>query len=256
LIVLLSLSLFATACLDEEFGGGSNAAETEKGQVQKPKKSEKPKGPVCPAPGPRTRSQLPAFPAEDGVSVITQNPCISIAGLAEDVLGFIPEGRSQEFRQFRGGLERFISRVNAVNDAAECAYETDHLAIGVYHHDSTPWSIGMVAVVHGDLDALVDTGVCWLLRRLPFDVPTGLVPRSDGFRPEFCADAVTRGSNKDRFTILWIGSSNVMCGSLATLYTRAAQGRTDAETEAASTEASPPMASTSDDSSAMPASAG
>lgn len=217
LIVLLSLSLFATACLDEEFGGGSNAAETEKGQVHKPKKSKKPKAPVCPAPGPSTSSQLPDFPPADGVSVITQNPCISIAGLAEDVLGFIPEGRSQEFKEFRGGLERFISRVNAVNDAAECAYETDHLAIGVYHHDNTPWSIGMVAVVRGDLDALVDSGVCWLLRRLPFDVTTGFAP--DEIHPDFCADAVIRRINGDRFTILWIGSSNVMCGSLATLYT-------------------------------------
>ncbi|GIH44851.1 hypothetical protein [Microbispora rosea] len=106
--------------------------------------------------------------------------------------------------------------MNAVNDAAECAYETDHLAIGVYHHDATPWSIGMVAVVRGDLDALVDSGVCWLLRRLPFDVSTGFAP--DEFRPYFCADAVTRRSNGYRFTILWIGSSNVMCGSLATIY--------------------------------------
>ncbi len=202
--------------MDEDFGGGSNAAETEKGQVQQPKTSKKPKGPVCPAPGPITRSQLPAFPSADGVSVITQNPCVSIAGLAEDALGFIPEGRSQEFKEFRGGLERFITRVNAVNDAAECAYETDHLAIGVYHHDNTPWSIGMVAVVRGDLDALVDSGVCWLLRRLPFEVTTGLAP--DEIRPDFCADAVIRRSNGYRFTILWIGSSNVMCGSLATLY--------------------------------------
>ncbi|MEV1200785.1 hypothetical protein [Microbispora rosea] len=216
LVVLLSLSLFSTACIDQEYGGGSNAAETEKGQVQEPKKSKKPKGPVCPAPGPITRSQLPAFPPADGVSAITQNPCISIAGLADDALGFIPEGGSEEFKRFRGGLERFISRVNAVNDAAECAYETDHLAIGVYHHDATPWSIGMVAVVRGDLDALVDSGVCWLLRRLPFDVSTGFAP--DEFRPYFCADAVTRRSNGYRFTILWIGSSNVMCGSLATIY--------------------------------------
>ncbi|WP_328855759.1 hypothetical protein OHB01_18855 [Microbispora hainanensis] len=225
LAVLLSVSLSTTSCLDVESGGGSSASETEKGQVQEPKKAkqpkepEKPKGPVCPAPGPITRSQLPSFSPAEGVSVVMQNPCISIAGLAEDVLGFIPEGRSEEFREFRGGLERFVGRVNAVNDAAECAYETDHLALGVYHHDRAAWSIGMVAVVRGDLDALVDTGVCWLLRRLPFDVPRGDVLRDDGFRPGFCADAVTRTSQGYRFTILWIGSLNVMCRNLANRYT-------------------------------------
>ncbi|MET8138751.1 hypothetical protein ABZU32_00435 [Sphaerisporangium sp. NPDC005288] len=148
--------------------------------------------------------------------MITQNPCVSIAGLAEEVVGFIPEGESEKFREFRGGLERFISRVNAVNDAAECAYETDHLAVGVYHHDATPWSIGMVAVVRGDIDALVDSGVCWLLKRLPLDVPRTTTPEE--MRPAFCAEAVTRRSQGYRFTILWIGSSNGMCGSLATLY--------------------------------------
>ncbi|GAA4582540.1 hypothetical protein GCM10023194_17530 [Planotetraspora phitsanulokensis] len=107
--------------------------------------------------------------------------------------------------------------MNAVNDAAECAYETDHLAIGAYHHEDTPWSIGVVAVVRGDLDALVDGGVCWLLKRLELPLPTaGVAP--DQIAPRFCADAVVRRSNGYRFTILWIGSSNVMCGSLATLY--------------------------------------
>ncbi|MGW4638308.1 hypothetical protein ACWEN6_07265 [Sphaerisporangium sp. NPDC004334] len=214
----MSLCLLATSCPGEDSAGGANATETEQGQVQKPKKSKKPKGPVCPQPGPLTRSQLPDFPSADGVSVITQNPCVSIAGLAEEVVGFIPEGEeSKKFEQFRGGLERFISRVNAVNDAAECAYETDHLAVGVYHHDATPWSIGMVAVVRGDIDALVDSGVCWLLKRLPFDVPTQVAPEE--MSPAFCAEAVTRRVKGERFTILWIGSSNVMCGSLATLYT-------------------------------------
>ncbi|GAA4555256.1 hypothetical protein [Planotetraspora kaengkrachanensis] len=212
--------MFATACIDEDFGGGSDTSETKNAQAQEPKKAKKSKAPRCPQPEARTRSQLPAFPPADNVGVITQNPCVSVASLADEVVGFIPEGRSEEFRSFRGGLEQFVGRVNAINDAAECAYETDHLSIGAYHHVDTPWSIGVVAVVRGDLDALIDTGVCWLLRRLPLDMPTGTVP--DEMRPDFCADAVMRTIEGERYTILWVGSSNVMCGSLATYYSQAA----------------------------------
>ncbi|WP_327046250.1 hypothetical protein OG320_32060 [Microbispora sp. NBC_01189] len=219
LVVLLSLSLLATACPGEEFGDSPNPTKTEKEHVQGPKKSNEAKGPVCPVPESRARSQLPRFPAADGVGLITQNPCLSFAGLVEEVLGFVPEGRSEKFNEFRGGLESLVARVNAVNDVAECAYETGHLAIGVYHHNRTPWSIGVVAVVRKDLDAVIGTGVCWLLRRAQLDAPTENQRfLSDEIRPDFCNDAVGREVNGVPFTILWVGSSNVMCGSLSSLY--------------------------------------
>ncbi len=217
LAVLLSLSLLATGCLDGP--GHPNGPGPGNGQTQQNGQTQKSKGPVCPTPGPITKSQLPDFPAADEVSLINQNPCVSIADLADQMVGFIPKGRSAEFAKFRGGLEQFIKRVNAANDVVDCAYETDHLAIGVYQHDNTHWSLGMVAVVRGDLDALVDGAACWLLKRVPFPLPThGLVPEE--IRPAFCADAVTRKSNGYRFTIMWIGSSNFMCEGLASLVKR------------------------------------
>ncbi|KLL10173.1 hypothetical protein BL254_15555 [Protofrankia sp. BMG5.30] len=218
----LALSLLATGCLDDMGGSGgsrpSGGPTRQNGQNGQNGQDRKPKGPVCPTPGRLTKSQLPKFPSADAVSVINQNPCVSIAGLADQMIGFIPRGRAGEFAQFRGGLEQFIKRVNAANDVVDCAYETDHLAIEVYQHDDWHWSLGMVAVVRGDLDALVDGAACWLLKRVPF--PTG----GFGFRgekrepdPAFCADAVSRKSKSDRFTVMWIGSSDLMCKSLAYL---------------------------------------
>ncbi|MFK0256590.1 hypothetical protein [Streptomyces sp. NPDC090445] len=178
------------------------------------------KKPACPTPGPLTRSQLPGFPPADEVSRINQNPCVPLARLADQILGFVPKSGNPRYTSFRNGLGQFVGKLDAANDVAKCAYETDRLAVGVYQHKSTPWSIGMVAVVRKDLKGIVDVGACWLPKRLPFPPPTqGIAP--DEIKPDYCADAVTRKSNGHTFTIMWIGSSNVMCGSLDRIYRKA-----------------------------------
>lgn len=178
------------------------------------------KKPACPTPGPLTGSQFPAFPRADKVSKINQNPCLPLVGVADQILGFVPKSGNPKYTSFRNGLGQFVGKLNAANDLAECAYETDRLAVGVYQHDGTPWSIGLVAVVRKDLKGIADIGACWLPKRLPFPLPTqGIAP--DEIKPDYCADAVTRKSNGHTFTIMWIGSSNVMCGSLDHIYKKA-----------------------------------
>src|SRR5262245_14612709 len=123
---LASVALMGATCeVDGSSGGGSEAIQQQ--QVPQPTKTSGKKKSYCPAPGPITRSQLPTL---DGVERIMENPCISMAGLADNVLGFVPdemlEGES-EMKRFSRGLKTFVGRVTIVNDAVECAYKTDHL---------------------------------------------------------------------------------------------------------------------------------
>lgn len=139
--------------------------------------------PPCPTPGPLTRSQLPAFPSADGVGRISQNPCLPLAGLTDRILGFVPRNGDPEYTKFRSGVGQFVGKLDAANDLAQCAYETDRLAVGVYQHTATPWSIGMVAVVRKDLKGIVDIGACWLPGRLPFPLRTQAVAPRGSSRP-------------------------------------------------------------------------
>ncbi|MGW4892911.1 hypothetical protein ACWEQL_11730 [Kitasatospora sp. NPDC004240] len=144
-----------------------------------------------------------------------------LVGLADQILGFVPRSGNPEYANFRNGLGQFVGRLNAANDLAECAYETDGLTVAVYQHDGTLWSIGMVAVIRKDLKGIADIGACWLPKRLPFSLPRAFGAAPDGIRPDYCADAVTRKSNGYTFTIMWIGSSDRMCSSLDRIYRKA-----------------------------------
>ncbi|KJY40498.1 hypothetical protein VR46_27425 [Streptomyces sp. NRRL S-444] len=228
--VAVVVALTGVSCVQPNPGSGHGGGDQQRHAASPDPKSSAGAGrsggdastkkPACPTPGPLTGSQLPAFPRADKVSKINQNPCLPLAGVADQILGFVPKSGNPKYTSFRNGLGQFVGKLNAANDLAECAYATDRLAVGVYQHDGTPWSIGLVAVLRKDLKGIADIGACWLPKRLPFPLPTqGIAP--DEIKPDYCADAVTRKSNGHTFTIMWIGSSNVMCGSLAHIYKKA-----------------------------------
>ncbi|MBO3747223.1 hypothetical protein J5X84_14185 [Streptosporangiaceae bacterium NEAU-GS5] len=209
---LASVALMGATCeVGDSSGGGTGTIEQQR--VPQPTKTSTKKKSYCPAPGPITRSQLPAL---DGAARIMENPCLSVAGMVDNVLGFVPDEMlegEQEIKRFSRGLKTFVGRVTVVNDAVECAYKTDHLAVAVYQDPKYSWSLGMVAVVRGDVDALVHTAACLLEEQVPFLSDVSL--RDVGPpHPRFCADAVSRDSQGYSFKVLWVASSDTMCGEL------------------------------------------
>ncbi|MBE1582595.1 hypothetical protein ACFPOI_24975 [Nonomuraea angiospora] len=203
LAAILALSL-VTACEDfPQQDTPPRAAQTK----APPKKG------FCPAAGPITRSLLPS---PEGVERVATNPCLGVNGLIGMALDVIPEQKmadEAELRTFRQGLRTFASRVTMAADAVDCAYENDHLAVSIYQDPQYDWSVGLVAVVRGDLEAAAEDAVCLLLKQVPFLPDVGF--RADGPpTPKFCADAESREAQGYDFMIMWIADSDAMCRSL------------------------------------------
>ncbi|MEU6782892.1 hypothetical protein ABZ912_27165 [Nonomuraea angiospora] len=203
LTAILALS-FVTACEDfPQQDTPPRAAQTK----APPKKG------FCPAAGPITRSLLPS---PEGVERIATNPCLGVNDLIGLALDAIPEQKmadEAELRSFRQGVRTFATRVTVAADAVDCAYENDHLAVSIYQDPKYDWSLGLVAVVRGDLEAAAEDAVCLLLKQVPF-LPD-VRPRADGPpEPKFCAGAVSREARGYSFMILWIADSDAMCRSL------------------------------------------
>lgn len=168
----------------------------------------------CPKAGPITRSLLPS---PEGVERIATNPCLGVNGFLGLVLDAIPKQEMAdkvELRNFRTGLRTFAEQVVLVADAVDCAYENDHLAVSVYQDPEYDWSLGVVAVVRGDVEALAEDAICLLAKQVPFIPDFGV--RAEGPpTPKFCADSVLREAQGYQFRVVWLASSDRMCRSLS-----------------------------------------
>lgn len=207
LIAILSLG-FLTGC---EIPGDSASAD-QPAQAQ-PKNTPPAKKGFCPKAGPITRSLLPA---PEGVEQIATNPCLGINGFLGMVLDVIPEqdmASKKALQSFRTGVTVFAKQVVLVADAVECAYKNDHLAVAVFQDPEYAWSMGVVAVVRGDVEALAEDAICLLAEQVPF-IP-GVSIRAEG-EPvaEFCAESVLKEAQGYQFMVVWLADSNTMCRSL------------------------------------------
>ncbi|WP_250291622.1 hypothetical protein [Frankia sp. CiP1_Cm_nod1] len=177
-------------------------------------------GNSCAQPGSTTRSLLPDLP-DDQIRTVAEDPCLKFSQLTDRVLAAVPAGQRSILRNgttpFLPALTQFANRVIAVNGAAECAYKTDRLAIGIYQHKNYLWSVGVVAVVRGKLPATVlDVGTCLLLEKIAPARPAFLTPNgATEIEPTVCADYATTSRDGQNYTLMWLGSSDRMCDQLA-----------------------------------------
>ncbi len=167
-------------------------------------------GGACRQPGPLTKDLLPTFGADETKTV--QNPCLGFVDLLSQVTDLIPTGERRLVTDFTEGVGEIAKKVAKIGDLVECGYEKDRLAIAIYQNHQTVWSIGVVAVVRGDLQAAVDTSLCYLRKQLPLSIPTETyLGGPEGPTPTFCFDTVRRTRNAENYTVLWLGSSDFMC---------------------------------------------
>ncbi|MFC4015274.1 hypothetical protein ACFOY2_49240 [Nonomuraea purpurea] len=192
----------------------SDPPSTEQPPQTQPKNPPPAKKGFCPEAGPITRSLLPS---PEGVARIATNPCLGVNDFLGLVLDGIPEKEmagKEELRKFRSGLTTFAKQVVLVADAVDCAYENDHLAVSVYQDPRFGWSLGVVAVVRGDVEALAEDAICLLTKQVPFIPDVGV--RAEGPpTPTFCADTVLREAQGYQFRVVWLASSDRMCRSLS-----------------------------------------
>lgn len=168
----------------------------------------------CGKAGSLTRDLLPTLAAEETTTI--QNPCLKFVDLVGQVTDVFPPGDRTRSAEFLTGVGDLANKVATVSAVAECAYERDRLAIAIYQDLKTKWSMGIVAVVRGDLAAAVVGAQCYLLSKLPIDVGGGFGFRADTNlpTPAFCFDTLRRTVKGDSYTVLWLGSSDLMCHAL------------------------------------------
>ncbi|GAA1416996.1 hypothetical protein [Catellatospora coxensis] len=201
----LVLTLSAADCDGGQgFGGGDSGGQEHV--------AASPAEPGCRQPGPITRDLLPTFGAEQTTTI--HNPCLQFVGLIANVRTVIPAEQLQRVDEFSRGLGTLVDRVAKVADAVECGYETDRLAIAIYQNNEFRYSVGVVAVVSGNLQALVEGAACYLSKQLTLGFSNGFLNGSQRPRPDFCFDAVTRTRKGQRYTVLWMGSTDFMCMDL------------------------------------------
>jgi hypothetical protein len=140
------------------------------------------------------------------------NPCIPMTDLVSTVTDLLPEAAGKE--PFVRRVSRFAGEVAAIQDAVACGYETDRLAIAIYQQKEYLWSASVVVVVRGRVDELADgfvEGAICYLKKL-----TGDLFRSEGNRPrpQVCVGVRHPKIGNESYTVLWIGSSNMMCAEL------------------------------------------
>jgi hypothetical protein len=154
-----------------------------------------------------------------------ENPCIPLADLADAVLAFVPAEKDPQSgqsvsrvqkAQFKSSLGDLAGRVLTANELTKCGYETDHLAIAIYQHADYPWSVGVAAVVRGDIDAGVNIAACYiesLVPTVPRDAPApGLAP--EGPRFGLCGNVTRPTARGEVYTVLTAGDSDQMCAFL------------------------------------------
>jgi hypothetical protein len=155
-----------------------------------------------------------------------ENPCIPLADLADAVLTFVPAANDPQpgaesvshaqKAQFKSSINDLGGRVLAANQVTTCGYETDHLAIAIYQHADHPWSVGVAAVIRGDIDAAVDIAACYIesiIPAFPRDAPApGLEP--EGPRFGLCGSVTRPTARGEVYTVLTAGDSDQMCAFL------------------------------------------
>jgi hypothetical protein len=190
------LALAATSCDDGD-------APTEVGNA----------GGGCSEAGPLTRDLLPTFASEETTTI--ENPCLEFVGLLSQVTGLIPDNDRTMVGGFLGAVGDLTDRVAKVADLVECGYQTDRLAIVLYQNKATRWSIGIVAIVRGDVAAAVSTSICFLRKQVPLTGPTdAYLSGPEGPQPGLCFDVVRRTRGGESYTVMWLGSSDFMCWDL------------------------------------------
>lgn len=175
----------------------------------------------CEQPGPLTRDLLPTFdPAETDTAL---NPCLRFADLLGAVTDLIPAGQSRvDNKVFLNTVGTVVDRVATVAGVAECAYEQDRLAISLYADRAYRWSVGVVIVIRGDVEAALTGAACWLYEKLPGWVfPRDFTERTTPV-PQPCVEALRRERDNQSYTVLWLGSSDFMCAALANQITAGA----------------------------------
>lgn len=183
----------------------------------------------CERAGTITDDLLTAFGAPHVKSVV--NPCMKFADFLGDITDLVPDNEEKKLVKFLGKANAIIAGISAAQDAIKCAYKQDRFAIGIYQNRQHQWSLGMVAVVGLDLDAAIKGTACFLGEQIPFrgselDPALGFGAPADArltfTLPDQRADpeeAVCFGTRERiragiTFTLLWLGSSDIMCKSL------------------------------------------
>lgn len=167
-----------------------------------------PPGGLCPPAGPKVAPVLPDLSGY-GIESIVTNPCVPFSGLVSVVLDLTAK-EDAVAQGFKPVLEGFVRRVDHLNTAVGCAYETDNLGIRVYRQDRVPSSVGVVAVIRENPAAPFDIAFCFLLQQVvPRQADPGDKPK---FHPCWRGERVFRGD--DSFTVLWTGSTEAVCGAL------------------------------------------
>ncbi|MEE6262582.1 SH3 domain-containing protein [Plantactinospora sonchi] len=166
----------------------------------------------CPPAGTRSGGLLPKL--DEGSYTSIENPCLPYVDLVSEVTQRIVPGQRPRVDQFLDNLGRFADRLGQVNDAVQCAYQTDRLAVRIYQSRRDSWAVGVVAVVRGRLGAVADTTACFLIKQIPLlDLATqGIGPDQDN--PAYCFDTSHQRRNGEDYTIMWIGSSALTCRGL------------------------------------------
>jgi hypothetical protein len=208
LMVLFVAGTALAGCKDLSGGTDPPAAQARGTGTTAPTKAG-----ACPPAGKLTGSVLPSLDAHAYTTV--ENPCLAYVGLADQVLGMIPASHpGRDIDEFVDSLGRFTNRLSQVNDVAECGYETDRLAVRIYQSKKNRWAVGVVAVIRGRLGAVADTAVCFLLKQIPLlDVSL----RNGGPGEDhaaFCFDTGRDTRNDEGYTVVWMGSSIIMCNTL------------------------------------------
>ena len=206
---LIVLGLLVSGCLPPD-DAGLSAKSTD--HVEKPSGG-------CGEAGPKVAALLPAMGSD--FRNVTTNPCVPFGGLLGAVSDLIPaaERETEAAQRFLGKLGNVTGQIAAVNDAVTCGYETDRLGIAVYQQVGYGWSVGVVAVLRGHFDALVEGATCWLRQQFglsPRSAPATGAPKT-GPVPTLCLHTAIPTRGDEVYTLLWLGSSDDMCGALDVL---------------------------------------
>ncbi|MEU7928301.1 hypothetical protein [Micromonospora sp. NPDC049107] len=209
LAVLALAAGLLTACRTNG-GAASSGAENRPGTADGLAKIAG--GGGCPPAGTRSGGLLPQLDEASYASV--ENPCLPYVDLVSEVTQRIVPGQRPRVDQFLDNLGRFADRLGQVNDAVQCAYQTDRLAVRIYQSRRDSWAVGVVAVVRGRLGAVADTAACFLIKQIPLlNLATqGIGPDQDS--PAYCFDTSHQRRAGEDYTIMWIGSSALTCRGL------------------------------------------
>jgi hypothetical protein len=209
LTVLALAAGLLTACRTNG-GAASSGAENRPGTADGLAKIAG--GGGCPPAGTRSGGLLPKL--DEGSYTSIENPCLPYVDLVSEVTQRIVPGQRPQVNQFLDNLGRFADRLGQVNDAVECAYQTDRLAVRIYQSRRNSWAVGVVAVLRGRVGAVADTAACFLIKQIPLlDLATqGIGPDQD--TPSYCFDTSHQRRADEDYTIMWIGSSALTCRGL------------------------------------------